>query len=120
MWAHLIFVNLFALVVAASVAGAVLPYRARTIRNARIEKRDAAKERRFPWFWVAFPLTCFSVATALSVSLDPPLLLRGSRRYADYLEPDAFTIANVLTTVFIAVAVISAAVSIWAWLTRRI
>lgn len=122
MWGYLVFVNLFALVVAAGVAGAVLPRRARKAGSRSNGSPDttASPRQKFPWFWVVFPFTCFSAATAFSMTYLPPLSLTGSRRYADYLEPDAFTIANALSAVFITTTVLGAGLSIWAWKARRI
>ena len=119
MWGYLVFVNLFALVVAGGVAGAVLPRKARNRSNGSPDT-TASPRQKFPWFWVVFPFTCFSAATALSISLNPPLALTGPRRYADYLEPHIFTIAKALSTVFIIATVFGVALSIWAWKSRRI
>lgn len=122
MWGLVVFVNLFALVVAAGVAGAALPRKARKARSRGNGAPDtsASTRQNFPWFWVVFPFTCFSAATAFSMTFLPPLSLTGSRHYADYLEPDAFTIANALSAVFIIATVLGAGLSIWAWKARRI
>ena len=119
MWGYLVFVNLFALVVAGGVAGAVLPRKARNRSNGSPDT-TASPRQKFPWFWVVFPFTCFSAATAFYMTFLPPLSLTGPRRYADYLEPDPFTIANALSTVFIIATVLGAGLSIWAWKSRRI
>lgn len=119
MWELLIFANLFALVIAGGVAGAVLPLRARRIRNTDVNTSEHVSPLPFPWFWVAFPLTCFSAATACSMTFYPPLTLTGTRRYADYLEPDPFTVANGLSAVFTVLAVVGLALSVWAWRARR-
>lgn len=119
MWGFLVFVNLFALVIAAGVAGAVLPRMARNRGNGSPDT-TASPRQKFPWFWVVFPFTCFSAATAFSMTFLPPLSLTGPRRYADYLEPDPFTIANALSTIFIIATVLGAGLSIWAWRARRI
>lgn len=115
----MVFVNLFALVVAAGVAGAVLPRKARNRSNGSPDT-TASPRQKFPWFWVVLPFTCSSAATAISMTFLPRLSLAGPRRYADYLEPDIFTIANALSTVFILATVFGVALSIWAWKSRRI
>lgn len=120
VWAGVVFVNLFALVVGAGVAGAVLPCRARLLRGAAPEVAKTLPSHGFPWFWVVFPLTCFSTATAFSMTVDPPISLSGPRRYADYFEPAPFTVAEALSMVIFAATVLGVVLSARSWRARRI
>ncbi|MGO1949535.1 MAG: amino acid permease [Mycobacteriaceae bacterium] len=57
---------IFAVLVVALVAGAVLPRRARYLDG---QDRDGDRGAGFPWFWLVFPLTALLTALAVGAWL---------------------------------------------------